>query len=266
MKYFIISFSLLVFFGSCKSRKHISRRDAEIQNRQDSLNISHLFDSMENNLKNQTYKVDSLKRIEWEYFSSRMAVDYSGVDQDLSFNVSLRMRKDSIIWFSVSAALGIQVMKGIVTADSVKLLDLYNKKYTQYSIKQLGELLGAEIGLRELQNLILSNPLYDKMSYVMNENKAFHYAINGQLLNGIYSRNYTMPDSVFVQQNNSLRQLRASYTGLKNAGAFDVAEKMVILATGDAKNVRMDIEFTTATDAYIPSYPFVVPPDYEIEK
>ena len=114
---------------------------------------------------NQGTGKDSLLRQKWEYFSGRIGLDYYGPDQELSGVISLRMRKDSLIWFSASAAIGIQVMKGIISRDSIKILDIFNKKYRAYSIKELGKQFGADIGLRELQNIIISNPVYDTMVY-----------------------------------------------------------------------------------------------------
>jgi hypothetical protein len=65
----------------------------------------------------------------WEYLAARYDVMAAGLGQEMGLTLSVRMKRDSIVWFSVQAALGIQVAKGLLRKDSFFLLDLYNKKY-----------------------------------------------------------------------------------------------------------------------------------------
>jgi hypothetical protein len=238
--------------GACKSRKPLV---TDTRKNTDSLTFGALPAGK-----------DSLLRKNWEYFSTRMATDYTDPEQELSGTISLRMRRDSIIWFSISAALGIQVAKGIITNDSVKILDLYNKKYSRYKVSKLSETFGADIGLRELQNIIIGNPIFDTMVYRRELNSKSWYAEKTPLYNMVFAKDLSLPDSTYIHQKGSKRQINATYEGSKSAGSFWVAEKMLILALGDAKTVRLVIEFTTASDAFIPSYPFVVPEGYDMEE
>lgn len=206
---------------------------------------------------------DSLLRKDWQYFSGRLAVDYTSEEQSLSGTISLRMKRDSILWFSASAALGIQVAKGIITRDSVKILDLYEKRYMAYGIEELGSMFGVNLGLRELQNLILANPVFDSLTYRRNGSGHNWFAVENPLSNILTARDFSAADSSFLTQKGSMRQLMVAYSGQKTAGSFNVPAMMMALASSEAKTVRLDIEFTTASDAPIPSYPFAVPPDYE---
>jgi hypothetical protein len=248
MKNIIIFLMLLSLVLGCKSKKKLS--DNKPRN----------FDQVVFN-GNAT---DSLLRKNWEYFSARLAVDFTSDDQDLSGNISLRMRRDSIIWFSVSASIGLQVAKGIITKDSVKILDLYEKRYFKYGISELGNMLGANVGLRELQNIILGNPVFDSMNYKHDQLSGGWFGQKAELNNVIFAKYFSSPDSSYITQEGNRRQLKANYFGQKLAGAFHVAEKMMILGMSDKKTVRMDIGFTTASDAFIPSYPFLVPEGYTL--
>lgn len=236
-------------FGACKSKKKISD------------NTPRSFDSA--SFVSTPIGSDSLLRKKWDYFSGRLALDYVSEDQDLSGNISLRMKRDSIIWFSASASIGIQVAKGIITKDSVKILDLYEKKYITYGIKELGETFGVSIGLREMQNMILANPIFDSLVYQHDNKSGGWFGVENPLTNVIFSKLFAPADSSFLTQKGSMRQLRVNYSGSKSAGSYAVPLNMVIFANSDSKSVRMNLEFTTASDAVIPSYPFTVPPDYE---
>ncbi|MDA1224012.1 MAG: DUF4292 domain-containing protein [Bacteroidetes bacterium] len=103
---------------------------------------------------------------EWGYISVKYDVDAKMGTQDLSGTLSLRMKKDSILWFSVSAAMGIQVAKGMLVGDTLHLLDLYNKNYYAISLQEVSEKLHTPVGITQLQNLFIGLPLVDTCSPV----------------------------------------------------------------------------------------------------
>jgi hypothetical protein len=207
---------------------------------------------------------DPINRKNWEYFSGRIAMDYSDPEaEDLSGTISLRMKKDSIIWFSVSVAMGIQVAKGIITADSVHILDVFHKEYTAYATTELNKLAGAEIGLRNLQNLIIGNPVFDTLFYQNDSASKGWYAVSHPAVNMVFLNNSNGIDSSFIAQKGTTNQLKSVYEGTKTAGTFDVAEWIMLTAFGDKKTVRCKMQFITASDAVIPSYPFNIPSGYK---
>lgn len=101
---------------------------------------------------------------DWGYISAKYDVDAKMGTQDLSGTLSLRMKKDSILWFSVSVAMGIQVAKGMLVADTLHVLDLYNKHYYAIPVKEVSEKLHAPVGVTQLQNLFIGLPLIDTCS------------------------------------------------------------------------------------------------------
>ena len=117
-------------------------------------------------------------------------------------------------------------------------------------------------GLRELQNLILANPVFDKTTYRHDVVTGGWFGEQNPLSNVIFAKYFSAPDSSYIMQSGTRNQLKANYKGTKSAGSFNVPEYMRLLGMGDKKTVRMDISFTTASDAYIPSYPFKIPEGY----
>ena len=173
------------------------------------------------------------------------------------------MRKDSIIWFSISATIGIQIMKGIITKDQVQILDLFNKKYYKYSIAELGNKFGGDIGLRELQNLIIGNPIFDTLVYQKDIQGKRWISENPPISNLMYASDFHLPDSSLVIQKGSTKQLKTKYFGSLSTGSFSVAKIFQIITLSASNTIRLDLEFKTASDAVIPSYPFSVPDGYE---
>lgn len=219
------------------------------------------FDSSIFNPNNTGVK-DPIVRKNWQHFSSRFLLDYDDGNQQLSGTVSLRMRRDSIVWFSVQAALGIQIAKGIITRDSMHVLDLFHNDYYAYSIKELGTMLGVEVSLLQLQNVLIGNPVFDTSTYVKEIISGGWFRAEPPITNGNFISATNTIDSAVVLQKGSPRQMKVKYRGSKSAGGYNVSAFMDILGYSVAKTVRLNIEFITASDAVIPSYPFSVPPGY----
>ncbi len=60
-----------------------------------------------------------------------------------SFNINLRICRDSAIWVSVSPLLGIEVVRVLLTKDSVHFIDRINKQYKISGYKLINDLLHA---------------------------------------------------------------------------------------------------------------------------
>ena len=111
-----------------------------------------------------TSKFMPCEKPNWDYIAAKYDVDAKMGTQDLSGTLSLRMKKDSVLWFSVSVAMGIQVAKGMLVGDTLHLLDLYNKNYYAISVQEVSEKLHTPVGITQLQNLFIGLPLVDTCS------------------------------------------------------------------------------------------------------
>lgn len=104
------------------------------------------------------------------YERNRFSFDWVGMKIDAEsitmgetqgFKATLRMRRDSAIWVSISPALGIEVFRILLTPDSLKLISKVpdNKYYYVGRFDVLSDMLGTEIDFDMLQNLLVGNAL-----------------------------------------------------------------------------------------------------------
>lgn len=111
-------------------------------------------------ISNILQKLDS-NHISFQTFSAKINVDYrDAADKKYDVNANVRMYKDSAIWISVNALLGIEAMRVYITKDSVKLLDKLNKTYTARSVDYLQEVTSLPLNLAILQDLLIGNPVF----------------------------------------------------------------------------------------------------------
>lgn len=163
MRQFVISAVLvLVVAGvtSCRSTKKIqtaiSKKDTtqmvvpESASRNDSLAfIQTVYEGIEKNT------------VDFETFSAKVKVDFQGSDgKKNDFNAFIRLRKDSLLWISVNALLGIEAFRVLITPDSVKVLNKLDKVLQLRSVSYLKEITKLPFGFQELQDLIIGNAIY----------------------------------------------------------------------------------------------------------
>ncbi|HNW97577.1 MAG TPA: DUF4292 domain-containing protein [Bacteroidales bacterium] len=90
-----------------------------------------------------------------------------------SFNGNIRIKKDSIIWISVTPALGIEAFRALITNDSVKMLNRLNDTYISSDFAYITNLIHTDIDFDMLQSLLVGNDF----SYY--ENNVFKATVDG---------------------------------------------------------------------------------------
>src|SRR5215217_5947410 len=156
--FFLIALSI-VLFASCRSTKKIqtaiSKKDtlAKIAidgDKEDTVRF----------IKSTLRKIDS-NRVSYTTFNGKVNIDYKGGDgKNYDVNANVRMFKDSAIWISANAILGIEAMRVLITKDSVKLLNKLDKLYTARSVDYLQDVTSLPLDLPTLQDLIVGNAVF----------------------------------------------------------------------------------------------------------
>ena len=93
--------------------------------------------------------------VNFNTLSGRLGIDFDDGDDSQSVTVSLRMKRDEVIW--LSAPLG--VIKVLITPDRVTFYNKLNNEYFDGDYSYLNKLLGSEIDFGKLQNLLLGQAI-----------------------------------------------------------------------------------------------------------
>ena len=110
-------------------------------------------------IRNVVSKLDS-QRINFKTFNAKVKMDYDGSEGNGQATVYVRMQKDSIIWLSLTGALGIEGFRVIITKDSVKLMNKLDKVVQFRSIQYLKDLTHVPVNFYDMQNILVGNPIY----------------------------------------------------------------------------------------------------------
>lgn len=163
-KYLLFIPAAIIFLSSCRSTRKIQTAIVK----KDTVAVPVPVDDPSRPTHSDTLafiktNYDSIgkNRINFTTFSAKIDVEYNDGDgKKYDVNANVRMYKDSVIWVSVTAILGIEGLRAYITKDSVKLLDKQNKVYTARSVSFLQEVTELPLSLSSLQDLLVGNPVF----------------------------------------------------------------------------------------------------------
>lgn len=258
-------------FSSCRSTRKIqtaiSRKDTVVTVKADTTQPASGKDSI--NLAANVLAAMEKQYINFNTFSAKIDVDYVGGNgKKENVNVKLQMQKDSIIWISVTGLFGIEGLRGVITKDSVKLINKLDKIYTVRSVAYLQEVTGLPLDLPILQNLLIGNPVFiadEKNTVTQTAGQLLLLSIGDSfknlltLANDNYQLLHSKLDDIDVNRN---RTCDLSYDNYENKKGVNFSTKRRITVSEKSKlDIRLDFKSYTFNETL--SFPFSVPRSYK---
>lgn len=207
-------------------------------------------------------------RIRFTTFSAKMDVQYNDGDgKKYDVNANIRMYKDSVIWVSVTAILGIEGLRAYITKDSVKLLDKQNKVYTARSVSFLQEVTELPLSLSSLQDLLIGNPVFLDSNIISYNRSSGSVSL---LSLGDYFKNlFTIMESSRLVESSKLddmeetrnRTCYLSYSDYENKKGVNFATRRGINVS-EKKKLDIRLNFRQYDFNETLSFPFNVPKNY----
>jgi hypothetical protein len=178
------------------------------------------------------------------------------------------MQKDSAIWISANAILGIEAIRAIITKDSVKIIDKLNKTYTARSVDYLQEVTALPMDLKTIQDLLIGNPVFLD-SNVVSYSKA-NNAIALLSLGRWFKNLLTISESDKLIQRSKLddvdithnRTAELTYTDYENKKGVPFATKRRIYIA-EKKKLDIKLDFKQYDFNGEVSFPFSIPKNYD---
>lgn len=108
-----------------------------------------LFDEKKANFK--------IQETDFEYLTAKAKFSFKNDKQDIdNATINFRVRKDSLIWFSVTA-VGFEVARGMISPQEIVVLDKFNKDHYAYSYPALSRRFQFELSYSLLQAVLIGN-------------------------------------------------------------------------------------------------------------
>ncbi|MDA1182189.1 MAG: DUF4292 domain-containing protein [Bacteroidetes bacterium] len=210
--------------------------------------------------------------VRWENATARYGLLLERKNEKMEGDLSIRMKRDSILWFSVSAVMGIQILKGVMVNDTLKVLDLFNKNYYELPKSTIANMLGVPFGLHEFQQLFLGQSFIDSAdSFRQNlSEKLYLRKIDRFTMQSTVGQPKTPKGNMLMHILQSLivSETHPSSITINNSDWADFAPPSQIPYTIDLvikseqENAHLTMSLKTLHGEAIPSYPFSVGRNY----
>ena len=167
----------------------------------------------------------------WLYLKGK--INFIKENKDITLNINIKYRKDSIIWASVSAPfIGIELFRTMLSKDSVYYLNHTNKTFFVKPITHISDFLKADIAFNEIQEMITANHIFLKKEY------KFYLNDNIFELNAKNSNYKVSADSYRILNaciNNEENELSYEFSLFKNENNFLFPRKISITVRSSEK-------------------------------
>lgn len=146
-----------VVLSGCR-KKSIPQKTVQINSQPDSPGVSATTASQPDSLIAVAEPGDfKIEEIDFAYLVAKSKVSFKSQSQNYdNANVNIRIKKDSLIWFSVTG-LGIEVARGLISRDSIIIADKFHKEYYSYDFERLSKQFNFELSFNLIQSVIIGN-------------------------------------------------------------------------------------------------------------
>jgi hypothetical protein len=99
----------------------------------------------------------TIQEVTFDYLTTKSKFSFKNAKQDLdNTNVNIRIKKDSLIWLSITG-VGFEVARGIISRDSIVFMDKIHKDYFVFGFDQLSRQYNFDLNFDLLQSIIVGN-------------------------------------------------------------------------------------------------------------
>tara|TARA_B100000963_G_scaffold146309_1_gene127439 strand:- start:190 stop:993 length:804 start_codon:yes stop_codon:yes gene_type:complete len=218
----------------------------------------------------------------FNWMSAKVSGKFSDSNQSFSFKGNMKIRKDSLIWISISPGLGLELGRVLLDLDSVHFINRFEKTYFKSSYAELSEKTKSPLSFMSLQSLLVGNAMSNfksKKHYSWLENQTFKLSSASEKQIKKWIRNKRKPSheiylasinpktsKVYSQKFKNLklnRELNVEYEDFEMHDDLFIAES-VNLSIITNKEISLSLSYSKINLNKAFKFPFSVPESYEV--
>jgi len=222
--------------------------------------------------KSQSSKGLKVATFDFDYLTIKSKIEFKETNKTTKATALFRFKKDSIIWFNLSGAMGVQGVRGIITQDSVKIINKIEKQYYTYDFSEVSKEFKFSIDFELIQAMLIGD-----MPKQLNKNsdvkKSENRYVIKQNIENIYITNFVNQTTMKLEEvnvteketNNSLKLLYKNFKDINEQGLpFSIFISLIHHNEFGELETQLTIEHSKAEESNKPlNFPFSIPNKYE---
>ncbi len=209
--------------------------------------------------------------LSFETFTAKVKVDFNdGAGKSQSATGYIRMQKDSLIWISLTGALGVEGFRAQVYPDSIIIMDKLEKTVSYKSIASLQEITKLPVDFYALQDLLVGNPVYftDTIISFKGDEKGFSATSRGANFNHQLAmdtlRNTVIYSAIKDNAPESKRKIEIWFNGYILLQNGNFSEQRAITVQ-DKNELKILLDYKQVSFNEVLSFPFNIPKSYKVK-
>ena len=212
------------------------------------------------------------QKLSFKYLSSDMKIDFTDGMNDAKFKVGMRIRKDSLIWLSMRANVGVEGLRILISRDSIQVIDYQEKTHRSLSFKDLSQEYGFELNYSLVQAILIGEMPIDKFDPKRVLRDSTHYIIRQEerflALDNFLSKDKLQLEKLYAKDAQRGSQMELLYSNFitLGEGLFPENNKIKLNYYNRQGNFRISLDIdhkkTKITENTL-EFPFRVPTKYK---
>lgn len=245
MKKIFFIFSLFVFVSACKTVKNTS-----------------VISKINPNIKiKKLEKIIQQNDFDINYFSSKIRVLYN----KQSFTANLRMKKNEVIWLSLTGPFGIEGARIKITKDHFQMINRLNGIYYDEPLSFVEQFLSLKVDFAMLENLLLGNFIEKGIKKQKIETKDQNYIVKGNV-EGFDILYFLLAngklEKITIVNNTETQNIDVDYKKYEKFDNQEFSVRREFLITDNLDKNILDLKFYKMSTSEV-SFPFKVPSSYK---
>lgn len=204
------------------------------------------------------------KQVAFNTFSGRAKTKLSidGKSNDVTLNIRIQHTKK--IWVSITAILGVEVARALITPDSIMVVNRLQGVYLKKPFSYIYNYASRQVNYQTVESLLVGNPIPE----LLNGNSKVTTGANGNtILSGnLQSIIYSLligPDYKVTQTSltnaSAGQSLQVSNSQFIQADKWIIPSQINITSTVKSRNIQAELQYNRTEFNQPLEYPFTIP-------
>lgn len=223
---------------------------------------------------------ENLKKneLKYDFFSARYSAIFSQNKNQTTFSGQIRIQRDSLIWISISPALGIEMVRVLISNDSVWYMNRLENTYFRSNFDYINSVINSTLDYDMLQSFLTGNDFsfYENSSFragidnheykliTTDRRKLKKYVRNNREIS-IPLQNIWLDPETFKINRVLIKELIQNGRKLEGRYNYTSGEEQLVpshirfeLETVDNKNL-IEVEYSKVSTSDVLQFPFRIP-------
>ena len=252
----LILFTLLIAFAGCKAKKQLTVLPPVKAASQNTTNTEKLRAIQAVQLAFNTLAIKA---------KAEFTIDKNSNDATMNF----RIKKDQLIWVSVSVPVIGEVARALITPDSLKVINKVDATYSVKPFRFIQTFANDQVNFNTLQSILAGNAIREfsgNDANVLKKEKQTELSgfLNSLTYNLLFNERNKVISTTIIDSNQE-KNLSINYADFYSLAGFDMPYSVIVNTEAANKRINVNLKYSKITLNEPLEFPFSIPSRYTLK-